>query len=155
MLRKIKTFLGIEGIRLEVNVPESVSLQAAQVDGIVECRTLHKQTLQYVVIQLVEIYTRGRRSNKRIDEYILGEKRISVDTIVEANEVVDIPFTLDFSRQDSPIERWQQKNPANKGLGAAAKWLHNAHSSYYIKVHASAEGSALSPFVQVEIKLTS
>ncbi len=153
MLRRIKTFLGIEGVRLTIIVNDQLDLPQNTIAGSIECRTIHPQHIHTVVIQLVEVYKRGRGSSKRIDEYILGQQIIPVQLEIQQREVIEVPFDFLIERQHSPMDRWQQKNVASHAIGQAAKWINNTKSTFFLRAQAQAEGTALSPFTELEIEV--
>ena len=73
MFGRVKQYLGIEGVKVELELPEKVRKAQEQVEGKVRFISLNKQDVTEVKIKLVERYSRGRGEEQKIDEYNLGE----------------------------------------------------------------------------------
>ena len=72
MIGKVKKWLGIEGVKLEINIPEGQSLGAGRINGTLHFQSLQEQTVTGVHLVLIERYSRGRGEERLIDEYELG-----------------------------------------------------------------------------------
>ncbi|NUO02231.1 MAG: hypothetical protein HUU01_16630, partial [Saprospiraceae bacterium] len=72
MFGKVKKWLGIEGVKLELLLPEEVSEKEGSVEGAILFQSMNPQTVTEIRIVLIERYSRGRGSEKLIDEYELG-----------------------------------------------------------------------------------
>jgi hypothetical protein len=147
MLGKVKKWLGIEGVKLEIIVEERFSPKSFNVGGIIRLRSKDAHTVNSIKIVLIERYSRGRDEEQLIDEYELGE--LFVDKKIEVpaeGEPIDIPFLLPFQRVDSPVDDFAGKNPLYGGLAWAAKKLRRVNSEYRIEAEANIKGVGLNPF---------
>jgi len=72
MLNKVKKWLGIEGVKLELVLPEKIKEEAGQVTGKIRFFSMQNQKVSYIKVVMVERYTRGKKEDKLIDEYQLG-----------------------------------------------------------------------------------
>ena len=149
MLGKMKQWLGIEGIKLELELSEKFSVDQGTLEGKVRMYSKNEQTVSGLRLVLIEKYTRSRDAEQLVDEYSLGELIIRDQIIVPAEgEIVEIPFSLPFEPMPSDVEEFGNKNIFFKGLAWVAKKTRNAESEYRVEAEAQVAGVGLSPFVQ-------
>lgn len=153
MFGKVKKWLGIEGAKIELIVPEEVYKANGSVTGKVRFFSMSEQNVRSVKITLVERYTRGRRKNKLTDEYQLGEIRLEEKFMIPANEPVEIDFSLSFKIVKSEMDEMGDKNIFASGLVKTAKWINGVNSTYRIEAEADVEGVGLNPFTKKEINI--
>ncbi|PHI20782.1 hypothetical protein CEQ90_05300 [Lewinellaceae bacterium SD302] len=147
MLGKVKKWLGIEGVKLEIIVEEEFSPRSFNVGGILRLRSKEAQTVSGIKIVLIERYSRGREDDQLIDEYQLGDLVMNKKIEVPAGgEPVDVPFLLPFQRLDSPMDEFAGKNPLFGGLAWAAKKLRKVTSEFRLEAEANIKGVGLNPF---------
>ena len=146
MLGKVKKWLGIEGVKLELVLPEEVNAGSREVNGTIRFQSLNPQTVIGIKIVLIEKYSRGRGADKLIDEYELGVAEISQAIEIPVEEVIEVPFRLPFSIVRSNVEEFGKKNPLFGGLALAAKALRGVRSEYRVEAEAQVVGVALNPF---------
>ena len=98
MFGKVKTWLGIEGVKIELIIPHKISGSAKELQGKVRLSSKNTQTVTAIEIKMIEKYTRGRKDEKLTDEYLMGtikmEKDIPFDLIVSRNRVNDFKIWL-------------------------------------------------------------
>lgn len=153
MLGKVKKWLGIEGVKLEIIVEETFSPQAANISGIIRLKSKEAQNVNGLKIVLIEKYSRGREEEQLIDEYQLGELILNKKVEVPADGVpVDIPFLLPFERVASPVDEFASKNPIFGGLGWAARKIRKVNSEYRLEAEANISGVGLNPFDKKVLK---
>ena len=153
MIGKVKKWLGIEGVKLELEMPEEVVVDSGEISGTIKFSSMHTQMVQTIRIVLIEKYKRGRRKNKMIDEYKLGEIELVEDIEVLADTVVEVEFQLPFELVESEMDSLQSKNFFMKGLVKTAKLLKGAKSTYRLEAEADVKGVALNPFDKKEVNL--
>jgi hypothetical protein len=153
MIGRVKKWLGIEGVKLEIVVAPEQRQKLQMVEGRIRFQSLNEQTVTGIRIALVEKYTRGRGKDKLIDEYELGE--ISIDQIfqVPPEEVVEVPFSLPYKLVKSDVDQFGDRNFLYNGLAKAAKAIQAVRSDYRIEAEAKVKGVALNPFDKKFIKL--
>jgi len=149
MVGKVKDFFGIEGVRLELFVPEDFKLSTGKIKGTLKLSSLRSQTVTALSVELRERYTRGRGDNKLIDTYVLGYLRESRDLDVAANEEVFLPFELCFAERRTAIDDFSKRSPLLKPLGKLAKLTAAASSTYTLVGSALVKGVKLSPEVKL------
>ena len=155
MLGKVKKWLGIEGVKLELVLPEEVNAREQEVIGSIRFQSLNPQTVTGIKIALIEKYSRGRGKDKLIDEYELGVTEIAQTIEVPPEEVIEVPFRLTFSLVRSNMDEFGKKNFLFGGLAKAAKAIQAVKSEYRVEAEAQVSGVALNPFDRkvVQIKM--
>ena len=153
MIGKVKQWLGIEGVKLELVLPEEVDSREKAVRGSIRLLSLNPQTVTGIKIVLIEKYTRGRGKEKLIDEYELGATFVNHTYEVPAEEVVELDFELPFSIVRSDMEEFGNRNFLFGGIARAAKLLQAVKSEYRVEAEAKVKGVALNPFDRKKIKL--
>lgn len=146
LIKKVKNWLGIEGVKIALATSETFKLKDGRVDGAYSISTQSDQFIKSIRLIFKEKYARGRRKSKLIDEFILAEKTIIVDQPIAKDEVITNEFTLDFGLLKSPIDKFGDKNLFYKGLSSVAKLLKNAKSQYSITAEVTVEGNKLKPY---------
>ena len=151
MLKKVKNWLGIEGVKVTLETPETFVLKNGVVSGMFTITSLSEQQVKGVKVTLVEKYTRGRRKSKLIDEYLLGEMYLPFEQLVDKDKEIVERFELEFDTIQSPIDKFGNKNPLYKGIAGLARILKNAKSKYYLSIEVDVIGNKLKPYDKVEI----
>ncbi|NND04800.1 MAG: sporulation protein [Saprospiraceae bacterium] len=146
MLGRVKKWLGIEGIKVQLIVPEGVIARDGVIQGQLQFYSMHAQTISSLHFKLIEKYIRGRKKRRLTDEYLLAEKEVHQLIEVPEKEVVEIDFDLNFEMVHSQMDELQSKNILLRGLIGAAKKLKSVRSEYRIEVEADVVGTALNPF---------
>ena len=153
MLGKVKKWLGIEGVKLELVLPEEINATSREIDGSIHFQSLNPQTVTGIKVVLIEKYTRGRGKEKLIDEYELGVTELNQTIVVPAEEVIEVPFRLTFSLVRSNMDEFGKKNFLFGGLAKAAKAIQAVKSEYRIEAEAQVSGVALNPFDRKAIQI--
>jgi len=146
MFKKIKQFLGIEGVKMQVILPEEINNRAGIVEGEVLFSTMNTQRISFITVKLIERYTHGRRKEKRAEEFVLGEITIDDAFMIYPEEDVVVEFELPFSKVKSNIDAAVDRGGLVGGLARVAKAAHGAKSEYRIEATAKVAGTGLSPF---------
>lgn len=146
MFGKVKKWLGIEGVKLELVLPNFAFKEVGALSGKILFYSKNAQTVKSIRIVMIEKYKRGRGKEKLIDEYELGEITLSDVFEVPENEPLQIEFTLPFSLLNSEMDELGSKNILTGGLVKVAKMIQNVNSQFYVLAEAKVEGTALDPF---------
>jgi hypothetical protein len=153
MIGKVKKWLGIEGVKLELVLPDEVASDGRALRGKILLMSLNPQTVTGIKLVLIERYARGRGKEKLIDEYELGQVYLDRTCEVPAKEVVELDFELPFSIIKSGIEEFGGRNFLFGGIARAAKFVQGAKSEYRVEAEAKVKGVALNPFDKKAIKI--
>ncbi len=155
MIGRVKRWLGIEGVKVELIIPDKVEGDESTVEGIIRLHSMHEQTVESIQVRIIEKYKRGRKGNKLVDEYTLGTIELIRDITVTPEEPVDIEFSLPFERVKSEMDMAQSKNFVLRGAVKTAKMLKGVQSIYRVEAEADVRGTALNPFdaKELDVKL--
>lgn len=153
MIGKFKQWLGIEGVKVELELPEEVIGEDGIIEGQVHLFSKNTQTVEYIRLLLIERYTRGRGKEKLIDEYELGELILDRTFEVPAEGMLSLDFRLPFTVVRSDVEEWGDQNLLFKGLSRLAARLRNVKSEYRVEAQAKVRGTALDPFDKQSIRI--
>lgn len=154
MFGKVKKILGIEGVKLELIVPDKVSREAGIVTGAVKLTSLSDNNLiESIQLKLVEKYSRGRGESKLINEYIMGTLLKKENITISKNDILEIPFDLEFVYIKSEMDKMGESNFIARGLVGIAKKARGVHSDYKLIAEANIKGTTLHPFDSKPINL--
>lgn len=153
MFGKVKRWLGIEGVKLELILPEALTSSAESIEGKIRFYSMHKQTVKKIKVTMVEKFSRGRRKGKLVDEYLLGSIELEEEIEIPEHEQIEIDFNLPITIPKSDMDLLEEKNILLKPLVKTAKFIKGAKSVYRIEAEAVVKGTALNPFDIQEIKL--
>ena len=153
MFKKVKKWLGIEGVKLELILPEKVKEADGVVNGKIRFSSMNDQVVDAVKVVMIERFSRGRKKEKTTDEYRLGEINLLRDIAISKENPVEIAFNLPFEMIKSEMDELEDKNLIFSGLVKVAKKLRGVNSEYFIEVEAKAKGTALHPFDKQRIIL--
>jgi len=153
MFGKVKKWLGIEGVKIELVLPEMAFEEVGAVSGQIRFFSKNAQTVTRIRVVMVEKYTRGRGSDKLVDEYLIGEISLDEKFDVPAEDFIAIDFMLPFVLVTSAVDEFEEKNILTRGLAKVAKTLRNVHSEYRIEAEATVGGTALNPFDRKIMKM--
>lgn len=146
MLKKVKNWLGIEGVKLELILPEKIKETSGVVEGSIRFYSMNQQTVNHIKVTLIERFSRGRKKEKMTDEYRLGEITLNNEIEIPEEGIVTIDFNLPFQPLKSDMDVLEDRNLIYKGLVKMAKSISAVKSEYYIQAEASVKGTALNPF---------
>lgn len=153
MISRIKKFFGIEGVKLELIIPEAVSAREGVVQGQIKFQSMNAQDVNYIKLVMIERYARGRGDKKMIDDYEIGIAEIDIDIDIPAEEAVFVDFELPFQLVKSGMDELEGRNFFVGGIVKAAKYLSKVKSEYRVVAEAKVKGTALNPFDQKNIQV--
>lgn len=152
---KIKKKLGIEGIKMTLEVPDTISIKSGIMTGQLHLSSLSDgNKILNIEVQIIEKYTRGKGAQKLIDEYAMGKIKILKSFSMNKDEIITVPFEIPFTFVPSEMDRLEEKNFITKGLVRLAKKARGVKSEYSVRAHAVVEGTALQPHDNKVIHLT-
>jgi sporulation-control protein spo0M len=121
MLNKVKNWFGIEGVKMDILLPDDIRSVDGLFSGILVFNALTTQEILNVNVKMVERYGRGRGSERLVNEYVLGELIIDKSIIIEANVETKLSFAFSFKYVTAPIDDFAKKNILFKGMANVAK----------------------------------
>ncbi len=146
MFKKVKKWLGIEGVKLELILPEKIKETDNSIKGKIRFLSMNEQEVSYIKVVMVERFSRGRKEEKMTDEYRLGEIVLEQKIKIPKETPIEVDFSLPFELVKSEMDKLEDKNILFSGLVKVAKKLRAVNSEYYIEAEAKASGTALNPF---------
>ncbi|MCP9235202.1 sporulation protein [Lewinella sp. JB7] len=147
MLGKVKQWLGIEGVKLELLLPPEFHPRQGSLAGTIRLTSKHAQRVSAIKVVMVEKYARGKDDDQLVDEYELGRQVITDLIDVPAEGIpVEVNFRISFTPVNSPVDNFGSKNVFYGGLAWAAKKLRGVQSEYRIEAEAQVQGVGLNPF---------
>jgi hypothetical protein len=154
MFGSVKKILGIEGVKLELSVADEVKKEAGIISGIIKLTSLSDNNLlESISIQMIEKYSRGRGDSRLINEYPMGSLVKKEKISIAKNDIIEIPFEMEFVYVQSEMDKIEDSNFMAKGLVKLAKKLRNVSSEYSLRAEAKIKGTTLSPFDVKAVKL--
>lgn len=154
MFGSVKKVLGIEGVKIELIIPETIDKDAGMVSGIIRMTSLtEKNIVEAITIKMIEKYARGRGKNKRTNDYVMGQTIKKERIYFAKNDIIEVPFVLNFMHVQSEMDKYEDTNFIYKGLVKIAKTIKGVSSQYYIHIEAKVKGTALNPFDEKVILL--
>ena len=146
MFGKVKHWLGIEGVKLKLLIPDEIMESDQELNGRIQFQSMNKQTITDITVKMVEKYSRGGKNDRLVDEYLLGEIHLNKEIEVPSDELVEIDFSLPFEINRSEMDQMESKNIFLKRIVKTAKWFNSVKSEYRIEAEAKVKGVALHPF---------
>lgn len=153
MLGRVKNWLGIEGVKLELVLDERPLAFPNRLEGQIRLKSIRPQTVLSVTIVLIERYSRGRGEDRLVDEYQLGSIQLTDIIEVAPGEVVERPFSLPFERIQSDVDTFGGRNLLFNGMARLARWSRKVESEYRLEAEAEVKGVALNPFDRKSVKI--
>ncbi len=151
MLGKVKTWLGIEGVKIELLIPEKLDSTLNEVVGKIRLSSKNAQTVTSIEVNMIEKYSRGRKEEKLTDEYLMGTIKLEKEISIPAEQSVELSFTLPYKQKKSEVDKLGDNNFILGGLTKALKWFEKVSSEYRLEATAKVKGVALDPFDRVII----
>ncbi|MBP9194171.1 MAG: sporulation protein [Saprospiraceae bacterium] len=155
MFGQIKRMLGIEGVKIDVEVHQPVKLSAGIAIGKVRLITIMDSEVTNINIRIIEKYHRGRKKDKLIDEYKVGDMDLNEVFSLKKDEIIEIPFELPFKYYQSEMDKIQDKNFLAAGIVKMAKFIKGVKSEYRIEAEATVKGTKLNPVSKKDILVQS
>jgi len=153
MIDRVKNWLGIEGVKLELVLPKVTRARDGLFAGTLVLLSQTPQEINQVSVRLVERYGRGRGQNRLVDEYVLGTFLMEKNLHVSPNMPAEIAFAFSFQLMTSPIDDFSRKNFLYKGVAGLAKKWNRVHSEYRVEAEAKVKGTVLGPFAKQFVQL--
>jgi hypothetical protein len=152
MFGKVKKILGIEGVKMELFIDGPFTLKDQKVTGVIKLTTKTESEVSSITVRIIEKYSRGRNKSKLIDEYVLGELVMSDQINITPEEIIEIPFDLEFINLRSEIDKMSDGNLLMRGPLKLAKLIKNVSSIFRIEAQATVKGTKLQPFAELEMR---
>jgi hypothetical protein len=151
MFGQIKKILGIEGVKIDVEVIQPVIKNKKLLNGTIKLSTMTEAEVVSIGIKLIEKYTRGRGDSKLINDYVIGFIELDEKIYLKKNDMADIPFELPFILTESEMDKIENSNFITSGIVKLAKKVKGVKSEFRIEAEAIVAGTKLNPIITKEI----
>jgi hypothetical protein len=145
MLRKIKDYLGIEGVKIELLLNEDNNLKDRVLKGKIIFTSQTPKEVESLHIKLIEKYWRGRGDNTLINEYLLGSIDLDLDLKLDGIQNKSYDFTLAFEMMKSEMDQVEDTNFILMPFIKLAKKLKKVRSEFRVEASAKIKGTKLDP----------
>lgn len=145
MLGKVKSFFGIESVKLSLIFPAEITMESGILKGRINISSMSNQVIKSIEIRLIERYQRGRGEKKLINEYEAGKMVSEKSFKIDANKELSFEFELPYQIARSEMDKIGSSNFLSKAFVKAAKYLHGVKSDFRIEASAKVQGNAISP----------
>jgi hypothetical protein len=146
MIGKVKTWLGIEGVKIDLDLPEEFRYLDGLVTGKLYISSMSDHVVTSIHIKLIEKYSRGKKEAKLTDEFDLGQVDLIQDIEIPANKRIQLSFELPFTPRQSGMDTLQSSNMVMDKIVKAVKWYEGVSSIFRVEATAKVKGVALDPF---------
>jgi hypothetical protein len=142
---KIKQWMGIGGVKLELAVAPQCPKGAGKFGGAVKLTSKSEQQVTSIEVKLVEEWSTGRGAEKKTKTLELGKTSIDGAFTLKAGEQRQIDFVVPFELVKSSNDRLKEKGGVLGAMGKAGAFMDSESSTYKIVADASVKGTAFGP----------
>lgn len=153
MLGKVKQILGIEGVNVSLQLPVDLSKKTEELTGEIVLSSKSDQTINSILVQFIERFSRGSKKEKRIDEYIIGKLFLEGPMVIKADQTIVKKFTLNYEISKSEMDHIEDQNFLFRGFVKLAKMINKVKSEYRVEVEVDVKGTTLNPISKEYIQL--
>lgn len=150
---KVKNWLGIGGVKFDLQVNPSYSKQAGTVIGKLMVTSKSEQTIKEIKVTVEELWTHGRGEQKTKKNFELGVLTLPGFTL-KAGETQTLDFTAPFNLLKSQNDRMKDQGGVVGGLGKLGSFMDGEKSEYSVVAIGNVQGVALGPSDRKAIQLT-
>ena len=148
---KIKQFLGIGTIKMELEMQPTVDLESKLITGKLKVTGKSDQSIKDIELSFDESFSTGKSDAKSTSKLNWGKMTLQGFEI-KKDEVKEIEFELPFSYAKSSNEAMADKGGIVGGLGKVGTFLDGEKQKYELTATANVKGVTLPPLVSKELK---
>ncbi|MCI5081870.1 MAG: sporulation protein [Saprospiraceae bacterium] len=152
MLKKFKDMVGIEGVKLKLEIPTEVKERDHNIKGTLYFLSKRNHTVSEIQLRLIEKYSRGRGDQKLTDEYELSTLTFERSFEIEPDIPMELDFELPLKLVKSEMDQFEGKFFIGR-LATAAKYFRAVKSEFRVEAEAKVKGSLLNPFTVQDIRI--
>jgi len=151
MFGRVKKWFGIEGTKIRLHVLPSYPEDVTTINGEIEVFSKRPERVLSIHLKFIEVYSRGRGEEKRIDEYVLGTWDFREPFDVKEGDSKMIFFKLEYEAVQSAMDKRASKGPLRRGLVGLMKSMKGVQSDYRIEAEAVVEDNTWNPVAKAKI----
>lgn len=152
MIKKIKDILGIEGVKIKLELNEDDYTENNIIQGRIIFNSQSEKHIERIIVKLIEKYKRGRKESALINDYLLGSIELDVDISIGQNEQKAVKFDLPFNLMKSEMDLMEEKSFLSRPFFMLAKKLKNVSSTYRVEATAIISGTKFHPITEQQIE---
>ena len=153
MFSKLKKFMGVVGINVELEIPDELPLDATMLEGVVRVTAKQTQHITKVKVTMKQVHQEGSGADRTSKEYQIGEIMITDDPFdINEGEVKEFSFRLFFMRRKTADQRRSEQGGLMGAMGKLGKMMDNEKDTFWVNAMADVKGAALDPNDTEEIK---
>lgn len=107
MFKQIKRKLGIEGVKIDIEIYE-IHKENFTINGVAKFQTVLPNTISSFNIQLLEYYSIGRGSSVKHKDYVLGEFFHYNPIVLDERYSVEINFSIQYKMLISEMDELEK-----------------------------------------------
>lgn len=153
MFSKIKSKLGIGGVKIQIEAPSQISKDGGQVKGQFKLTTKSDQEIKSMEVNFIERYTTGRGDDADTKDFTLGSQKYDGTLEIKAGETQNHEFEFPFELLKSSNDELKEKGGAMGAIGSLGKFTKGEKSEYLIEVNIDVKAAALDPTEEMDVKL--
>lgn len=153
MIKKVKKALGIEGVKVSLHAEPQSPVLRKRVKGEIHLTALSDNVINTIEIRMVERYSRGRKEDKLVNDYIIGRIVLDGPIDIKKDELIKMPFEIPYVFAQSEMDKLGNKGMLFSGLVGLAKYFKKVKSTYRIIAEVNVKGTKLHPFAETEVEL--
>ncbi|MBN1618446.1 sporulation protein [Candidatus Dojkabacteria bacterium] len=143
---KIKQWLGIGGVKLDVDMDQHLDFNMTEVKGQVILESKSDQTVNSVTVEMEDVFTYKVGDTYKTKKYPMGKVTVSDKPMkIAAGEQKALDFILPISFLKTSADEMKSHGGIGKALGSASAFMAGQKSSYNVVASATVEGTALGP----------
>ncbi|WP_052598439.1 hypothetical protein [Aureispira sp. CCB-QB1] len=151
MFGRVKKWFGIEGTKIRLHVLPSYPRNVKTINGEIEIYSKRPERVLAIKLKFIEVYTRGRGEDKRIDEFLLGTWEYNKPIEVSDGNPHMLFFKLEFNPVESAMDKRAGKGPLLRGVVNMMKSMKGVQSDYRIEAEAIVEDNTWNPLAKARI----
>lgn len=152
MFGKVKKWLGIEGVKMELTLSDEDLHDEGKLKGTLKFLSMKEETVNSIELKLIEKYSRGKKETQLTDEYIFGNVLIEKPFVVKPGSEVSVNFSMPYNMRKSEMDEIADKNFLYDNIIKLAKYFNKVKSQYRLEVKADVEGVRLDPFISQQVE---
>ncbi|MCG8576791.1 MAG: sporulation protein, partial [Flavobacteriales bacterium] len=94
--QKLKSKMGIGGVKIEIDTPGQISKEDGRVTGKFYLTTKSDQEIKEMKVALLERYTTGRGEDKKTKEFTLGSQKYNDTFAIKTGDRLEYEFDFPF-----------------------------------------------------------
>ncbi len=146
MFSKLKQFVGMVGITVQLDIPSNLTGDSDTLTGVIRIIAKQDQHITKVAVNMKQTHTEGTGEKRVSNDYSIGENIITNQPFdIKAGESKEYPFTLAFTRRKTGEQRLAESGGVLGAIGKLGQLADDSHDEFWVNAIADVKGAALDP----------